>query len=89
MKRTLRPFVFSLLVMLIWVVPGGPLRAQDDDSLKTMLADDPDLRPRSMNEVAAILARVVEGERVKAAIRPLEMAPASVKVIGRLKKRQR
>ncbi|MBU0754735.1 MAG: DUF3857 and transglutaminase domain-containing protein, partial [Planctomycetes bacterium] len=39
MKRTLRPFVFSVLVMLIWVVPGGPVRAQDDDSLKTRLSE--------------------------------------------------
>jgi S1-C subfamily serine protease len=56
---------------------------------KTMLADDPDLRPRSMKEVAEALARITDEEIEEAKKRQLELASASVRAIRRLKRRQR
>ncbi len=56
---------------------------------KTMLADDPDLRPRSMREVAEALSRITDKEIQQAKRRKLEQASASVRAIRGLKKRQR
>ncbi|NIS62273.1 MAG: hypothetical protein GTO13_16720, partial [Proteobacteria bacterium] len=56
---------------------------------KTMLADDPDLRPRSMQEVAKALARITDEEIEEAKRRQIEQASASAKAIGRLRLRQR
>jgi S1-C subfamily serine protease len=55
--------------------------------LKTILADDPDLRPRSMAEVADALGRIKNGEIEEAKRRRLELAPASAGAIRRLRKR--
>jgi S1-C subfamily serine protease len=56
---------------------------------KTMLADDADLRPRSMREVAEVLSRITGKEIQEAKRRKLEQASASVRTIRGLKKRQR
>jgi hypothetical protein len=56
---------------------------------KTMLADDPDLRPRSMKEVAEVLARISDKEIEEAKNRQIEQAAASARAIRRLKVRQR
>lgn len=56
---------------------------------KTMLADDPDLRPRSMKEVAEALARISDEEIEEAKKRQIEQAAASARAIRRLKVRQR
>ena len=56
---------------------------------KTMLADDPDLRPRSMKEVAEALARITDEEIEEAKRRQLELASTSARAIRRLKWRQR
>ena len=57
--------------------------------LKTMLADDPDLRPRSMKEVAEVLGQITDEEIEEAKKRQLELASASAEAIRRLKRRQR
>ncbi|MBU2498338.1 MAG: trypsin-like peptidase domain-containing protein [Proteobacteria bacterium] len=55
--------------------------------LKVMLADDPDLRPRSMAEVAGSLARIREAEAGRAQTpAPEEAAPPPPAVRGRPKK---
>lgn len=54
---------------------------------KIMLADNPDLRPRSMAEVAETLSRVKGDEIETAKQRHLDSAPARVKQIKGLKKR--
>jgi S1-C subfamily serine protease len=56
---------------------------------KTMLADDQDLRPRSMKEVAGALARITDEEIEEARRRQIELASASAGAIRRLKIRQR
>jgi hypothetical protein len=56
---------------------------------KTMLADDPDLRPRSMKEVAEVLARISDKEIEEAKNRQIEQDAASARAIRRLKVRQR
>ena len=66
-----------------------PLPHEAEVLFKTMLADDPDLRPRSMNEVAEGLDRITEGDIEEAKKRQLEIAASSAKAIRRLKKRQR
>jgi len=66
-----------------------PLPHEVEVLFKTMLADDPDLRPRSMNEVSEGLDRITEGDIEEAKRRQLEIAASSAKAIRRLKKRQR
>jgi S1-C subfamily serine protease len=66
-----------------------PLPREAEVLFKTMLADDPDLRPRSMNEVSEDLDRITEGDIEEAKRRQLEIAASSPKAIRRLKKRQR
>jgi S1-C subfamily serine protease len=56
---------------------------------KTMLAEDPDLRPRSMKEVAEALSRITDEEIEEAKRRQDEQASASARAIRRLKMRQR
>ena len=65
-----------------------PLPHQAKVLFKTMLADDPDLRPRSMREVAEALGRIKEGEIEEARGRPLELPTAPAGVIKRFRKRQ-
>ncbi len=55
--------------------------------LKVMLADDPDMRPRSMAEVADSLARLKEKEFKKAEEPAPEVAEAPTRTIRRLQKR--
>ncbi len=55
---------------------------------KTMLADDPDLRPQSMREVAEVFARITDDEIEEAKRQQLSMAAASAEAIRGLKKRQ-
>jgi tetratricopeptide (TPR) repeat protein len=57
--------------------------------LKTMLADDPDLRPRSMKEVAEALGQITDEEIEEAKKRQLELASASAEAIRWLKRRQK
>ncbi len=52
-----------------------------------MLAEDPDIRPRSMAEVAETLSRVNDEEIEAAKQSRLEAAPAPIKLIKGLKKR--
>ena len=66
-----------------------PLPHEAEVLFKTMLADDPDLRPRSMKEVSERLDRITEEDIEEAKIRQLEIAASSAKAIRRLKKRQR
>jgi S1-C subfamily serine protease len=66
-----------------------PLPEEASLLFKTMLADDPDLRPRSMKEVAKALARITDEEIEEAKRRQIEQASASAKAIGRLRLRQR
>jgi len=66
-----------------------PLPHKAEVLFKTMLADDPDFRPQSMNEVFEILDRVTEEDIETAKKRQLEIAASSAKAIRRLKKRQR
>jgi S1-C subfamily serine protease/tetratricopeptide (TPR) repeat protein len=54
---------------------------------KSMLADDPDLRPRSMNEVVDVLGRIKEGEIEEAKERQLELTSDSARAIRAIKKR--
>ena len=54
---------------------------------KIMLAEDPDLRPRSMAEVAETLSQVSDEEIERAKQNHLESAPAPVRQIKRLNKR--
>ncbi len=54
--------------------------------LKVMLADDPDMRPRSMVEVAESLAKIKAGEAEKAREASAPRAPAPVGPVTRLNK---
>ena len=63
-----------------------PLPHEAEVLFKTMLADDPDLRPRSMNEVSEGLDRITEGDIEEAKRRQLEIAASSAKAIRRLKR---
>ena len=54
-----------------------PLPHEAQVLFKTMLADAPDLRPRSMSEVATALGRIKDGEIEEAKRRQLELAAAS------------
>ena len=56
--------------------------------LKVMLADDPDMRPRSMAEVAVSLARIKEGQVEEPEIPEPEAAVSPRKTIRGLQKRQ-
>jgi S1-C subfamily serine protease len=56
---------------------------------KTMLAEDPDLRPSSMKEVGEALDRITDEEIEDAKRRQIEQASASARAIRRLKMRQR
>jgi S1-C subfamily serine protease len=66
-----------------------PLPHEAEVLFKTMLADDPSLRPRSMSEVAEALARITDEEIENAKRKHRQLAAASAKDISRLKKRQR
>jgi S1-C subfamily serine protease len=55
--------------------------------LKVMLADDPDIRPRSMAEVAESLARLKEKKPEPQAIRSAEVAESPTRTIRNLQKR--
>jgi S1-C subfamily serine protease len=66
-----------------------PLPHEAKILFKTMLADDPDLRPRSMSEVATALGRIKDSEIEEAKRRQLELAAASAGAITKLKKRQK
>jgi len=57
--------------------------------LKVMLADDPDLRPKSMAEIAAALTRILESEEVQWVRPPIERPAATAGLIRRLQKRVR
>jgi S1-C subfamily serine protease len=57
--------------------------------LKTMLAEDPDLRPSSMKEVAEAFNRITDEEIEEAKKRQVELASASARAIRRLRRRQR
>ncbi|MCG2776702.1 MAG: trypsin-like peptidase domain-containing protein [Desulfobacterales bacterium] len=65
-----------------------PLPHETEVLFKTMLADDPDLRPRSMTEVAEALARITDEDIENGKRRRSELAATSAKDISRLKKRQ-
>ena len=54
--------------------------------LKVMLAEDPDMRPRSMADVAESLAKIKAGEAEKARDDTASAAPAPVRTITRLHK---
>lgn len=58
-----------------------------DVLLKVMLADDPDMRPRSMAEVASSLAHIKAGEIEKAEVPKPEVAVAPTWTVRRLQKR--
>jgi len=64
-----------------------PLSHEAKVLFKTMLADDPDLRPRSMREVAEALGRIREGEIEEAKRLPLELPTAPARVIKRPRER--
>ncbi|UCF85842.1 MAG: trypsin-like peptidase domain-containing protein, partial [Desulfobacteraceae bacterium] len=66
-----------------------PLPQDVEVLFKTMLADDPDLRPRSMREVAGALSRITDEEIEDGKRKHRELAATSVKDISRLKKWQR
>lgn len=66
-----------------------PLPHEAKVLFKTMLADAPDLRPRSMSEVATALGRIKDGEIEEAKRRQLELAAASAGAIRKLKRRQK
>ncbi len=55
--------------------------------LKVMLADDPDMRPRSMAEVSESLARLKEKEAEREEAPPVEMAESPTRTIRNLQKR--
>jgi len=62
------------------------LPSELDVLLKVMLADDPDMRPRSMAEIAESLARIKEGEIEKVRQPPADDQRAPVRTISRLNK---
>ena len=66
-----------------------PLPQEAEVLFKTMLADDPDLRPRSAREVAEALGRITDEEIENGKRKHRELAAAAAKDISRLKKRQR
>jgi len=63
-----------------------PLPGEVEALIKAMLAEDPDLRPRSMTEVAEILSRVKDEDIEAAKLDQIESAPARVKQVKGLKK---
>lgn len=65
-----------------------PLPHEVQVLFKTMLADDPDLRPQSMREVVEVFARITDEEIEEAKRQQLEKAAASAEVIRGLKKGQ-
>ncbi len=64
-----------------------PLSHEAKVLFKSMLADDPDLRPRSMYEVVDALDRIKEGEIKEAKERQLELTSDSATAIRAIKKR--
>lgn len=64
-----------------------PLPHEAKVLFKSMLADDPDLRPRSMYEVVDALGRIKEGEIEEAKERQLELTSDSARAIRAIKKR--
>jgi tetratricopeptide (TPR) repeat protein len=62
-----------------------PLPNEAAGLFKAMLADDPDLRPRSMKEVAEALGRITDEDIEEARKQHLEKASASARAIRRLK----
>ncbi len=55
---------------------------------RTMLAEDPALRPGSMDEVADALSRISAEEIEKAKTRAMELVATSAKTVRRIKRRQ-
>ncbi len=55
--------------------------------LKVMLADDPDMRPRSMAEVAESIVRLKEKEAEREEVLPVEVAESPTRTIRNLQKR--
>ena len=70
-------------------IDGLPLPHEAEVLFKTMLADAPDLRPRSMTEVAETLDRITDDEIEEGRREQLKMAATSARSIRRIKKRQR
>ena len=64
-----------------------PLPHEAKVLFKTMLADDPDLRPRSMREVAEALGRIREAEIEEPKRLPIELPTAQARVIKGPRKR--
>lgn len=64
-----------------------PLPREVGVLLKTMLAEDPDLRPRSMAEVAQVLSRVDSEDIEATGLARREVGPAPVKQIKGLNRR--
>ena len=58
-----------------------PLPTEIENLLKVMLADDPDIRPRSMAEVADILAKVTDKDIKAAKLSSYASIPAPVKEV--------
>ena len=65
-----------------------PLPHEAEVLFKTMLAEDPELRPHSMREVAETLSRITEADIEAAKRERMEMAAASAGAIRRIKRRQ-
>lgn len=65
-----------------------PLPHDADVLFRTMLAEDPELRPRSMREVAETLNRITQADIEAAKKQQMEMAAASAGAIRRIKRRQ-
>lgn len=74
---------------LVAKVDELPLPDEVKVLFKTMLADDPDLRPRSMSEVAEAFGRIKDTEIEEVKRRRPELATVSAVAIRTLKKRQR
>ena len=55
--------------------------------IKVMMAEDPDLRPRSMAEVAEVLSRIRDKDIKAAQLKHIESAPAPIRVVKGIKTR--
>jgi S1-C subfamily serine protease len=64
-----------------------PLPHEIQTLIKVMLAEDPDLRPRSMAEVAEAFSRVQDNDIRAARLEHIESAPARVGAVKGLRKR--
>jgi S1-C subfamily serine protease len=65
-----------------------PLPQEAEALIRTMLAEDPAIRPGSMEEVADGLSRISSEEIEKAKTRAIELDATSAKAVRRIKKRQ-